>query len=138
MSDSPRAEEIVRLLERATDEEKRKFARLLRDRPDLTPGSEVVSAGHFHSLITSLSKAQGQKVKADSLLHRRTPKPRNAERNAEIVRLRDECNKTFGQIGTELRKINPKWVGKNGKRLSYAAVEKAYRDETRRRAARGL
>jgi hypothetical protein len=56
----------------------------------------------------------------------RNAKPRKTARDDEIVRLRDEEGKTFGEIGRLLLVKNPAWTGKGGKPLSRAAAEKAY------------
>jgi hypothetical protein len=61
----------------------------------------------------------------DRLLNR-NPKPRNIQRDREIVRLHDECKKSFGEIPRILAEQNPAWVGKNGKRLKRDTVERAY------------
>jgi hypothetical protein len=58
--------------------------------------------------------------------HERNAKPRNTERDDQIVRLHDEEGKSFGIIGRLLAELNPAWVGKNGKPLSRAAATKAY------------
>jgi hypothetical protein len=57
---------------------------------------------------------------------RLTGKPRNTERDAEIVRLRDQEKLSFGKIGYRLVKINSAWANKKGKPMSRDAVEKAY------------
>jgi hypothetical protein len=65
-------------------------------------------------------------------LRRRTPKARLADRDREIVRLRDERGLTFGQIARQLLKINPAWCSKHGKPISEAACRQAYRRVTGR------
>jgi hypothetical protein len=57
----------------------------------------------------------------------RDAKPRNQERDAEIVRLRDQEGCTFGRIPHRLKTSNPAWVNKDGSTLSRDAVEKAYK-----------
>lgn len=55
-----------------------------------------------------------------------TVKPRFADRDSQIVRLRDEENKSFGEIAILLRTLNSDWVGKEGKPMTADAVRKAY------------
>jgi hypothetical protein len=57
----------------------------------------------------------------------RDPKPRNIERDDEIVRLRDEEDQSFGEIPRLLVRKNPSWRRKNGKPLTRDAVERVYR-----------
>ena len=54
------------------------------------------------------------------------PKPRNTERDAEIVRLRDMEGKSFGQIPRLLIQKDQSWCGKNGRPMTRDAVERAY------------
>lgn len=68
-----------------------------------------------------VSEMVRQKIKEE-----RDPKPRFEERDAEIVRLRDIENKTFGEIGRLLLLKNPEWSGRDGQPMSRDAVEKAY------------
>jgi hypothetical protein len=63
---------------------------------------------------------------ARKLKEARDPKPRNRERDDEIVRLRDKQGKTFGEIPRLLLQKNPAWCGEGGKPLSRDTVEKAY------------
>ena len=56
----------------------------------------------------------------------RDPKPRNTERDDEIVRLHDQEGRTFGQIPRLLVRKNPSWAAKDGEPMSRDAVEKAY------------
>jgi antirestriction protein ArdC len=53
-------------------------------------------------------------------------RPKNEERNQEIVRLRDVDRLSFGKIGRKLMQANPAWVGTNGKPLSSDTVKQAY------------
>lgn len=62
---------------------------------------------------------------ADEISHR-TVKPRNADRDKEIVRLHDEEGKSFGEIARLLCKKNASWCRKDGKQLSRDTVERAY------------
>jgi hypothetical protein len=61
----------------------------------------------------------------------REVRPRNGERDAEIVRLRDQEGKSFGIIGRCLCLRNSAWVGRNGEPLTRDAVEAAYRRKKR-------
>lgn len=131
-SSHPTAEEILQLLEQALELERQRFIALLRSRPDLTPAFEIVPAEWYGQMVRQQGRLLRQRVALGSELYRRTPKPRNTERNAAIVRLHDEEKLSFGQIGRALAKRNSAWVGRDGKPLTYAAVEKAYRDEKKR------
>jgi hypothetical protein len=55
----------------------------------------------------------------------RDAKPRNADRDMWIIRLRDEEHRTFGEIALKLRGINPDW-SKDGAPLPRDTIEKAY------------
>jgi hypothetical protein len=57
-------------------------------------------------------------------LDKMIPKPRNADRDKEIVR--DERKLTFGEIPRELKKLNSTWAGRGRNLLSRDTVEKAY------------
>jgi hypothetical protein len=57
---------------------------------------------------------------------KRDAKPRNTDRDDEIVRLYDVEGKTFGEIPRMLILKNPLWCGKNGKPISRDAAEKAF------------
>jgi hypothetical protein len=61
------------------------------------------------------------------LKEQRDPKPRNTERDNEIVRLRDIEKKSFGEIPGLLKTANPSWTRSGGKQLTRKAVEKAYK-----------
>jgi hypothetical protein len=74
--------------------------------------------GHFIGLVTSEFKMLAKKIVARPFPNRR--------RDGEIVRLRDVEKLSYGRIGLELRRLNRKWVGKNGKPLTYRAVKQAY------------
>jgi hypothetical protein len=67
-----------------------------------------------------------QLIEALDELDRRTVKPRNGDRDTEIVRLHDEKRLTFGQIGRRLKVINPTWVGRDKKPLAAKTVQRAY------------
>jgi len=64
---------------------------------------------------------------SDNYKKTRDVKPRNEERDKEIVRLRDEEDKSFGQIPRALKAKNPKWVRPDGGPLTRDTVEKAYK-----------
>jgi hypothetical protein len=53
-------------------------------------------------------------------------RPTCRDRDREIVRLRDFERRTFKEIGTKLKELNPKWVGPDGKTLKAEAVRHAY------------
>jgi hypothetical protein len=76
--------------------------------------------------VVSKTRLQDICAKLVRDLRRRTRKPRWKERDAVIVRLRDEEGMTFGQIGQELRKINREWGRPDGRTLSYKTVKVAY------------
>jgi hypothetical protein len=57
----------------------------------------------------------------------RMPKPRNTDRDAEIVRLHDEEGLPFKKIPKALQGLNPAWANEKGEPLSKDAVERAYR-----------
>jgi len=57
-----------------------------------------------------------------------------SERNATIVRLRDDEKMTYGEIAKELPRLNKSWVGPDGKRLKYWAVKEAYYREKKLRS----
>ena len=98
-SSHPTAEEILQLLEQALELERQRFIALLRSRPDLTPGFEIVPAEWYGQMVRQQGRLLSQRVALGSELYRRTPKPRNTERNTAIVRLHDEEKLSFGQIG---------------------------------------
>jgi hypothetical protein len=59
--------------------------------------------------------------------HQRKATARNRERDAEIVRLRDQEGHAFGKIGRLLVRKTLAWGGRDGRPLSRGAVEQAYR-----------
>jgi hypothetical protein len=59
----------------------------------------------------------------------RDAKRRNSDRNGEIIRLRDEEGKKFGEIGRLLLIKNSRWCGRDGKPLRRDTIERAYRLE---------
>jgi hypothetical protein len=63
-------------------------------------------------------------------LSRRRPRPASAvgERDAEIVRLKDQEGKTFGQIPARLKRLGdrPPWCKTDGSRLAPDTIKKAY------------
>jgi hypothetical protein len=80
----------------------------------------VLNAGSFTTHLTDTCLALARD------LRQRNPKPRWKERDAEIVRLRDEYGMSFGQIAKRLPTINKAWVGKSGKPLARDSIERAY------------
>lgn len=66
------------------------------------------------------------KLEQEKIKTARDAKPRNTERDDEIVRLRDDEDKTFGEIPRLLLQKNPSWSRKDGKPLKRDTVEKAY------------
>jgi len=55
------------------------------------------------------------------------PKPRNAERDAAIVRLHDEERLPHKQIGPQLMALNPTWCREDGSAMDGEAIRQAYR-----------
>jgi hypothetical protein len=86
----------------------------------------------IHSEMDRLFVQQGR-VLLRKYKQSRDRKPSFPERDAEIVRMRDEEGLSFGQIAVRLKAKNPKWAKNDGSKLSYDAVRKAY--ESKKKAA---
>jgi hypothetical protein len=104
---------------------------LARDRADWTKDA---SDKEFADEIFAQAKRQLEEIGnamadlgRDELKQERDPKPRNTDRDDEIVRLRDQEGKTFGEIPRLLLQQNSQWCRKGGKQLTRDTVEKAYR-----------
>jgi hypothetical protein len=81
------------------------------------------------SAISDMAKRIESRAK-----RQRDPKPRNVERDAAIVRLRDQEGLTFGKIAKRLKTLNPKWASEDGTPMKRDAVEKAYQRMKKRAA----
>jgi len=81
--------------------------------PDVLAAIEQALRDHENAVVSKVKK-------------QRDAKPRNEARDKEIVRLRDEEHRTFGEIPRKLQAANPEWVGGDGKPIKRDTVEKAY------------
>ncbi len=81
---------------------------------------------YVEKLTTTIQERERRELKI-----KRDPKPRKTTRDDEIVRLKDEEGKSFGEIPRLLPLINPKWAHKSGKQLTTDAVKKAYKRHKR-------
>jgi hypothetical protein len=136
-------EQVLQVIKAFSEDDLRRFWELLRNDKD-NPIHQAMS--QMGELITGLSEALGAatQIMRQSQLQERyawaeqvkelwerieasKAKPRFRERDAEIVRLRDECKLTWGQT---LRRIkqDPRWaVNQNDEPLSLDTVKQAYR-----------
>jgi hypothetical protein len=126
----PTADDVIDMIGRMRVEERRNlFEMLARSRSLVDPTGLTVM--HI-DMVKGMMQAHRDRCKelADQLpnlvkLSNMLAQPRNAERDREIVRMHDVGGFTFGEIGPQLVKRNPKWVRK-GKPLAYNAVQQAY------------
>jgi hypothetical protein len=106
-------------------EQRQRFIDYGRDPEDAVPVKERIAR-------EAASTYRLQREFIEKKLERRTPKPRKQNRDEYIVRLHDEEDKSFGQIGALLKLKNPMWVGRDGGPLKAATVKRAYYRRKRR------
>lgn len=112
----------------------RAFPWLIRCAVDVVKQHPQASNEELYTFVNEATKRHIEEYQVDHtelakarLKEERDPKPRNTERDDEIVRLRDDERKTFGEIPRLLIRKNSAWVGKDGKPLTRDATERAYR-----------
>jgi hypothetical protein len=100
--------------------------RIVRTCPDLSDDQIAEKIAQQADLLLEATTRVVTEVEGARLKAERDPKPRNTKRDDEIVRLRDEEGRTFGEIPRLLLRMNSSWGGNNGSPLKRDAVEKAY------------
>src|SRR5262249_43396383 len=101
---------------------------------ELLDAFQQLSSTTIEMIISAFWNVDEFRFKLMRALLIRNPKPINKERDAEIVRLRDECDKTFGEIPRILKGLNPAWVRQDGSPMKRDAVEQAYHRQKRKSA----
>jgi hypothetical protein len=132
----PTAGEVLALIARMPVRERRRLLRELERDPSLHTTGVVVISRRLFRLMLRVSGLLRDEMhlfadlfgEADSALSRRNRKPSReiAQRNAEIVRLRDIEGVSFKKIPRRLLDINPDWCSKGKGPLPRDTVEKAY------------
>jgi hypothetical protein len=106
----------------STEDQERRWL-LLREVEGLPPHRD------FKHLLDRFQVTRCTDMLNSAKLSRHRKPRRNAERNAEIIRLHVEEGKTFGEIGSLLKRKNRAWTGRDGRPLGYDTVKKAFYDE---------
>lgn len=115
----PMVDAALPLLIRAT-------VQVTREYPELDEDEVIAMVEERADQLTEAAVHPVREQERARLKAARDPKPRNTDRDDEIVRLYDQDGRTFGEIPLLLKLTDPSWVGAEGKPLSRDAVEKAY------------
>lgn len=104
----------------------REAIQIVRGRPDLTDDEVAALITEQAPQLLDATTQAVTEVERARLKAARDPKPRNTQRDCEIVRLHDQEGRTFGEIPRLLVQKDPSWAGRDGKPLARDTVEKAY------------